>query len=561
VLASVKLDGTDRRVHMRWQRAGEVVVSPDGRWVAFNEAHDAYVTALPQTPSQTIEVSLEGAALPLAKLTDDLGEWVNWADRGRTLTWVSGPTYHRIALDKALPTPETEEQKAAKPKDEEKKDAEKGKDAKSKLPESQAIEIVLRVPRARPTGTVAYVNARIVTLRGDEVIENGTILVRGDRIEAVGPSSEVAVPRGAQVVSLPGRTVIPGLFDEHAHLHYSVLDVYPQRPWKYLANLAYGVTTTHDPSASSHEVFGQAEMVEAGLMTGPRIYSTGFILYGADDPDRSLTKSLEDARKHVRRMKRLGAHTVKSYMQPAREQRQWIIQAAREESIMVVPEGGGDQEMDMTMILDGHTTIEHALPIAPLGKDVVTLFSQSGTAYTPTLLVAYGGFSGDQWFYQHYDVWKDERLLRYVPPGQVVPQARVRSFLAPEEDWHHVDVARGAKQVMDAGGTVCLGGHGQMQGLGPHWELWAFVQGGMTPAQALHTVCQGGAKALGMDRDLGSIEPGMLADFVVLEKNPLEDIHNSTSVERVIKNGVEYSPKELERKPTTESVSRKAGTP
>src|SRR5262249_23195091 len=146
------------------------------------------------------------------------------------------------------------------------------------------------------------------------------------------------------------------------------------------------------------------------LMPGPRIFSTGYILYGADGPGKAVINSLDDARHHVRRLKSLGAFSVKSYMQPRRVQRQWVIQAAREEGMLVVPEGGGDLESDMTMILDGHTTVEHALPFVPR-KDVVTLFSRSGTSYTPTLLVAYGGLSGEHWFYQHYDVWKDERLL------------------------------------------------------------------------------------------------------------------------------------------------------
>jgi imidazolonepropionase-like amidohydrolase len=412
---------------------------------------------------------------------------------------------------------------------------------------------MLALPRVRPSEVVAYRGARIITMKGDEVIEGGTIVVEGNRIKAVGGEASVTVPAGARTVDLAGRTVIPGLFDEHAHLHYSTLDIFPQRPWKYLANLAYGVTSTHDPSASTQEVFGQAEMVEAGLMTGPRIFSTGFILYGADNSGRAIVKSLDDARHHLRRLKALGAFTVKSYMQPRRDARQWILQAAREEGMMVVPEGGGDLESNMTMILDGHTTIEHALPITPLRKDVVTVYGRSGTAYTPTLLVAYGGPSGDRWFHQHYEIWKDERLQRYVPQSIVDTLGRIRTFMATDDDWHHIDVAAGAKRILDAGGRVNLGGHGQMQGLGPHWELWAFVQGGMTPMEALRVGTLAPAQTLGLDRDLGSIEPGKLADFVVLERNPLEKIENTDSVALVVKNGRAYTPRELERRPEPSS--------
>jgi Tol biopolymer transport system component/imidazolonepropionase-like amidohydrolase len=549
-LSSVKLDGTDSRPHLRWPKAEEAAVSPDARWVAFSELHNAYVTAMPDLYAQVVDVSADKGALPVGKLTDEGGEWMGWADGGRTVTWIFGPVYHRIALDKAVPTPEAD--KPAEPaakggKKDAKKDEDKDKkDDKKKLPESQSIEIVLELPRQKPTETVAYQGARIVTMKGDEVIENGTIVVEGNRIKAVGPAGSVTVPPGARTVDVAGRTILPGFIDEHAHLHYSTLDVFPQRPWKYAANLAYGVTTTHDPSASTHEAFGQSEMVEAGLMTGPRIFSTGFILYGADLPGRAVIESLDDARKHVRRLKSVGAFSVKSYMQPRREQRQWIIQAAREEGMLVVPEGGGDLEFDMSMILDGHTTIEHSLPQTPLYNDVVTLFSKSQTAYTPTLLVAYGGLSGDKWFHQHYELWKDERLQRVTPQGVVDSLGRIRSIMATDPaDWHHVDVAANAKKVMDAGGRVCLGGHGQMQGLGPHWEVWAFVQGGMTPLQAIRVATRYPAESLGIDKDLGSLETGKLADFMVLEKNPLEKIENSETVELVVKNGTAYDPKNL----------------
>lgn len=556
VLASVRLDGTDRRTHLRFSLAEEAVVSPDGRWVAFGELHNAYVTALPEISKDAIDVALDGAALPLGQLTDEGGEWVNWADSGRTVTWIFGPTYHRLALDKAVPTPKPGEAEAAAAAEAEKVAKKKNgaattpkKDQKKKLPESDQIEIVLTLPREKPTAVVAYTGARIVTMKGDDVIENGVIVVEGNRIRAVGAAGSLQVPAGATGVDVTGRTIIPGLFDEHAHLHYSTLDVFPQRPWKYLANLAYGVTSTHDPSASTQEAFGQGEMVEAGLMTGPRIFSTGYILYGADGPGKAVVKSLDDARHHIRRMKALGAFSVKSYMQPRREQRQWILQAAREEGILVVPEGGGDLETDMTLILDGHTTIEHALPMAPLQNDVVTLFGQSQTSYTPTLLVAYGGISGDKWFQQHYDLWKDERLGRYVPQSVIDTLGRIRSIMATDPaDWHHIDVAASAKQIMDAGGKVCLGGHGQMQGLGPHWEMWAFVQGGMKPIEALRVATLFPAQTLGLDADLGSIETGKLADFVVLEKNPLGDIHNSETVTLVVKNGTAWKPETLARK-------------
>lgn len=536
LLVSVQLDGTDKRKHLKFAAAEEAMVSPDGRWVIFREAHNVFVTPMPLVGQGPLEVATGGGAFPVTKLSDEGGEWVGWAEGGMTMSWSYGPLYRRLTLAKAFPEPKSKAE-GDKPASEE----------KPTLPAAETIEIKLSVPRAKPTDVVAYTGARLITMKGDEVLDDGTIVVSGDRIAAVGRSGSVAIPSNARRVDLRNKTVIPGLFDEHAHLHYSTLDVFPQRPWKYLANLAYGVTSTHDPSASTQEVFGQAELVEAGLVPGPRIFSTGYILFGADDPNGAVIDSLDDARHHLRRLATLGAFSVKSYMQPRRDVRQWIIQAAREEKMMVVPEGGGDLEMDLTFVLDGHTTIEHALPVTPLYKDVVNFVAQGNTSYTPTLLVAYGGLEGDKYFLAHTDLWKDEKLQRFTPQGVIDARGRRRQ-IAPEEDWHHIDVAKSAKQISDAGGTVCIGAHGQLQGLGAHWETWGFAQGGMTPLQALRVATLNPAKTLGLDRQLGSIEPGKLADFVVLDKNPLEKIENTDSVSLVVKNGQAYTLEELERR-------------
>lgn len=400
-------------------------------------------------------------------------------------------------------------------------------------------EIDLTLPRAKPEGRVAYVGARLITMQGRNTVEDGTLITEGNRILAVGPSAEVNIPRRTRTFDVSGKTIIPGFVDVHAHMGYGVLDINPEKEWRYYANLAYGVTTTHDPSASTHAVFSQSEMVEAGVMVGPRIFSTGFILYGALHTDMAEISSHADALAHVRRLKKLGAFSVKSYMQPRRDQRQWVIQAARAEDMLVFPEGGGNFPANMGMILDGHSGIEHSLSVGNIYQDVVQLFASTRVGYSPTLLVAYGGQAGENWFYQHYDVWRDEKLQSFFPRGQIDARSRRRTMSA-EDDFNHKSVSRGLKQVAEAGGLVLLGAHGQLQGLGTHWELWALVQGGMSEHDALLAATINGAEYLGMDAHLGSLEAGKLADFVVLDANPLDDIENSSQVRMTVINGVVY---------------------
>jgi hypothetical protein len=410
------------------------------------------------------------------------------------------------------------------------------------------VTIDLRVPRAAPSGTVVIDGARLITMKGDEVIENGRLVITGNRLTAVGAAAGVTIPAGAEVIDAKGLTAMPGLVDAHAHMGYGSLDILPQRDWQYFANLAYGVTATMDPSASTHLVFAQSEMVEAGLMTGPRIYSTGFILYGADIAGRAQTNSYEDALRHVRRLKKQGAFAIKSYMQPKRIQRQWYIKACREEQMLDFPEGGGNFENNMGMILDGHTGIEHTTPVAPLYDDVQQMWSRTAVGYTPTFLVAYGGLSGENWFYQHEPpIWDDAKLTRFTPRAVVESRARRLDKQAYDGDWHHMTVARSANELLRKGVMVNLGAHGQRQGLGCHWDLWALSQGGTANHDVLRAGTINPARYIGLGDLLGSLEVGKLADVILLEGNPLQDIRQTNTVRWTIKNGAVYDARTMDQ--------------
>ncbi|RYZ26527.1 MAG: amidohydrolase, partial [Sphingobacteriales bacterium] len=279
--------------------------------------------------------------------------------------------------------------------------------------------------------------------------------------------------------------------------------------------------------------------LKAGNMVGPRVYSTGTILYGADGDFKAVINSLDDARSSLRRLKAVGAFSVKSYNQPRREQRQQIIEAARELQMEVVPEGGSNYFNNMTMILDGHTGIEHNPPVWPVYKDVKALWNATRVGYTPTLIVSYGTQFGENYWYDRTEVWKNDHLLSFTPPSVIDSRSRRRTT-AEYGDYGHIDIAKSVKYIADGGTKINLGSHGQLQGLGAHWELWMLAQGGMTPMQALRCATMNGAAYLGMDKEIGSLETGKLADMVVLNENPLDDIRNSESIKYVMVNGRMY---------------------
>ncbi|MBA2321099.1 MAG: PD40 domain-containing protein [Deltaproteobacteria bacterium] len=522
VLVSVAMDGTDRREHLVLPGAAEVSISPDFQWVAYKRAHQLYVA--PMSAFYMVG-SLSEGQLPVRQITHVVGDWIGWSGDSKSITWSEGPAFKSLPIA-AFFAPGFEE--------------EPPKDPLADPPGTEVVALALTAPRARPTGALALTHARVVTMNGDEILEDATIVLQGDRIASInGP-----VPPGAKTVDLTGKTVIPGLIDVHAHLHYDTGDVLPEQQWEYLTALDFGVTTLHDPSASTDTVFTQAERVEAGFAKGPRIYSTGYILYGAQGNDASDTPTPEAAVAAIRRMAAYGAHTVKVYQQSQRSRRQWYMQACNDLDVYCIPEGGGDTWQNLGMVADGYQAIEHSLPTVPLYADIRAYFAGSptadtmGTFYTPTLVVAYGGLMGENWFYQHASPLEDERLLLHFPRRQLDAQAWRRNVVAHDSDWRHEVVAQEAAALQDAGVHVTLGAHGQLQGLGVHWELWALGgPGAMSPHEALRAATIDGARYLGIDAWTGSIEAGKVADLVILDKDPLADIHHSDDIAFVVKNG------------------------
>ncbi len=515
-LKSVDLNGHEPRTHLTSEFASEFAVSPDEAWIAWTERFNAYVAPFTRT-GRAVSVATDGKALPQTRVTRDAGDWIHWSGDSATLSWALGPQLYSRSLKDSFSFVD-------------------GAPAQLPKPAETGIDLGFKQAAFKPAGKLALTGARLITLKGDEVIEDGVVVLDGNRIVAIGPRASVTIPADAKVMDLTGKTITPGLIDAHWHGAMGSDEIIPQRSWVNHAALAFGVTTIHDPSNDTSEIFAHAELQKAGQVVGPRIFSTGAILYGATTPFTAKVDSLDDALSNLRRMKAVGAWSVKSYNQPRRDQRQQIIEAANQLGLMVVPEGGSLYQANMSMIIDGHTTIEHSIPLDRLYADVLQLWPQTRVAYTPTLVVAFGGNAGDNYWYQATKVWDDPRLQQYVPRRLLDNRAR-RPVLTPDNELNHIAVAREATRLNRLGVSVQIGAHGQREGLGAHWEMWSFVQGGMTPLEALRAGSLNGARALGLDKDLGSLEPGKLADLMVLDANPLSDIRNTTSIAYTIANG------------------------
>jgi Tol biopolymer transport system component/imidazolonepropionase-like amidohydrolase len=490
----------------------EFKLSPDGKYLAFADRFKVFVTPFVER-GRPIEIAANDKQFPVKQLSVRAGEYISWAGDSSSLYWSLGPELYQQQVSGLFDL------------------------SAAKSPEPKITQLGFSAPVDIPRGTVAFVGGQVITMQGDKVLQDAVVLVRDNKISAVGSRDEIAIPKDARVFDISGKTLMPGLFDAHAHGSQGVQQITPQQNWQNYAALTFGVTSIHDPSNDTREIFSASELQRSGQIVGPRIFSTGTILYGAEGAGyTSHIDSLDDARFHLTRLQKVGAFSVKSYNQPRRNQRQQVIQAARELNMMVVPEGGSLMQHNLTMIVDGHTTIEHALPAARVYQDIKQLWQASGTAYTPTLNVAYGGIWGENYWYDKTEVWKHPRLSRYVPMDQLAPRS-MRRPTAPEHHYNHFNVVKTANELKEVGVVANIGAHGQREGLGAHWEIWMFAQGGMTALEALRTATLNPAITFGMDHQLGSIEVGKLADLIVINGDPLQDIRVSDQVIYTMVNG------------------------
>lgn len=518
---SVGGNGADLRKHLRvdglhpWTNPGkpipldEGVLSPDGRWLLTTMANQLYAVSVPPGGPDAPVVNLtEETARPSLPISMHGADYFSWADDGRTATWAVGSTFFRRSFGPSGPLGEMEE-----------------------------FKFEVDAERDTPRGTLLLRGATVITMRGDEVVPDADLLVVDNRIASIGPRGGLgSTADGAEILDVGGRYIVPGFIDTHAHWYELRRDVLDLQNWSFLASLAYGVTAGLDVQAMDQDAFAYEDFLDTGRTIGPRAFTVGQAIFTNNRVRKreDVDLLLERYRDYYR------TPNVKSYLIGNRQQRRWMVASAAERDMLPTTEGNDDLKLDLTHAIDGFHGNEHALPAGQLYDDVVRLFAETRIAYTPTLMISGWPAPLKNHYLTEQAPHEDPKVRRFMPHFVIDARSSPLQWVRPDQWQSGFRRAESAGKILRAGGRVGIGSHAEFQGPVYHWEMWALAGGNVKPHDVLRAATVHGSEILGRAGELGTLEPGKYADLVILEKNPLEDIHNTISIRQVMKNGRLY---------------------
>lgn len=561
-IVSMRLDGLDYQRHFELKGPGiyftdekvpaeRMQISPNGKYIFAQHANQLYLLRSLGDVPHRISTEITNTSLPIAQLTKVGADDIGWTKDSRAIYWSVGHSFFLREIDSIVFTnridddekdeasEDTSEADNAEDHSEEHADQVEASDFEAHA-DLKKWDIAVYRPRSEPERSLVLRNVNLIPIDSDvaEVFIDTDVFIEGGRIADIG--RDLDVPHSVEQFDVTGKYLVPGYVDTHAHFSIK-RRVLGSDVWALHANLAYGVTTAIDVQPSTVDILEYADLVEAGDLIGPRLLSTGPGVF-----NNNIFKSRDDTKKVLTRYKQhYGVNNIKAYISGTRKQRLWLNDAAKELKLNVTTEGALDMKRNITHALDGFAGNEHNLPVLGIYEDVVQLYGRTQIGYTPTLLVAYGGPFGLAHYVASENPLGDTKLTRFTPPNVLAYTLHRSSYAHPNEHVYSIH-AEHLVRIIEANGRIGVGSHGELQGLGFHWELWAMASNGMKPFDALRAATRHGAEMIGVDQDVGSVEPGKLADFVVLNQNPLDALHATADVAYVVKNGVIYDAETLD---------------
>ena len=521
--AGKKVPGSISRAHLisREIGNGEVLVtisgeaffitpSPDLKWIAFQRFEEIYIAKVEN--GILIDVLNAEQGVGLRKLSTSGGGYPHWVENGR-LGFVSGTSYVTYDLN---------------------------------ADKYHRRNIPIKI--ARNTGNGNIVLAGGTVLVGDQNFTRhvkSDVHIKDDRIVCVG---KCVVPKSARYIRVNGKFIIPGWVDVHTHHlgHNPDVIIRSKKP-SSAAYLAYGVTTTSDPGGRKVDrALALSDMSDSGHIVGPRSLTQGnYIRCSGSAPGWSSARKIEtlaDAKAIVERHKRWGATLLKSYQLCTRSEREMLVRAARDAGLGATVEAQ-DLNLLLSATIDGYAGWEHWLQYLPIYSDVSRFFGKAEAHNDGQIYQAgYPNGGSTEYWVAHSDWWMNAKMRRFQP-WRVLATRRAPSGKSAE-NFSWPILAKGSADIVREGGFAPVGGHSELPGIDTHWEVWALASV-MGEAAALRAASYHGAHFLGFDRDIGTIEAGKIADLMILSKNPLEDIKNTTSISEVMSRGVLYDASNL----------------